>query len=72
MKTIWHIVPRWFPAALMMLVIFTFSSQPGENLPDFLNWDYLIKKAGHVIGYGALALSYLHALRYDCKYYWLA
>jgi VanZ family protein len=69
MKTIWHIVPRWFPAALMMLVIFAFSSQPGESLPDFLNWDCLIKKAGHVIGYGLLALSGLRLFGEDRNTY---
>jgi VanZ family protein len=55
-----------------MLVIFAFSSQPGSKLPNFLDWDYVIKKMGHVIGYALLALSYFHLLRYDKKRYWLA
>ncbi|CAG1013677.1 hypothetical protein ANAEL_04770 [Anaerolineales bacterium] len=55
-----------------MAVIFIFSSQPGDSLPDFLNWDYVVKKGGHAIGYGLLALSYLHFFRYDKKRYWLA
>jgi len=55
-----------------MAVIFMFSSQPGDNLPDFLSWDYAIKKMGHAIGYGLLALSYFHYLKYNREKYWLA
>jgi len=72
MRSIPPIVPRWFPAFVMMLVIFAFSSRPGDSLPDFLDWDYLIKKSGHVIGYGLLALSYLHLLRNSPRKYWVA
>jgi VanZ family protein len=55
-----------------MTVIFIFSSQPGDNLPNFLGWDYVIKKMAHAIGYGLLALSYFHFFNYDNKKYWLA
>jgi len=72
MKKILSIVPRWFPALLTMLVIFAFSSQPGDNLPNFLTWDYIVKKAGHSIGYGLLALSYLQILKNNTRRYWLA
>ena len=72
MKKFLSIVPRWFPALFMMLAIFAFSSQSGDDLPNFLNWDYVIKKSGHSIGYGLLALSYFHFLNYDKKRYWLA
>lgn len=72
MKKILSIVPRWFPALLIMAVIFMFSSQPGDNLPDFLNWDYFVKKAGHIVGYALLALSYFHFLKYNKSKYWLA
>jgi len=56
----------------MMLVIFVFSSQPGRELPYFLDWDYVVKKTSHVIGYALLALSYLHLLRYKKNSHWLA
>jgi VanZ family protein len=56
------IVPRWLPALLLMLVIFGFSSRPSDDLPNFGGWDYFVKKSAHGIGYGLLALSYLHAL----------
>ena len=72
MKKILSIVPRWLPALSIMLAIFVFSSQPGDNLPDFLDWDYVVKKMGHVIGYGLLALSYLYLLRDDKKSFWIA
>ncbi len=62
MKNILLIVPRWFPALLLMLVIFAFSSRASAELPNFGGWDYFIKKSAHAIGYGLLALSYLHAL----------
>jgi VanZ family protein len=56
------IVPRWLPALLLMLVIFGFSSRPGDDLPSFGGWDYFVKKGGHAVGYGLLALAYLRAL----------
>jgi len=46
----------------MMLIIFAFSSRPGDELPNFGGWDYFVKKSAHGIGYGLLALSYLRAL----------
>ena len=72
MKNLLSIVPRWFPAIFFMTVIFTFSSQPGDHLPSFWGWDYPLKKMSHSIGYGLLALSYFHFLRYNKKQYWLA
>lgn len=62
MKKLLDITPRWFPALLMMLVIFGFSSRPGDDLPSFGGWDYFVKKGGHAVGYGLLALAYLRAL----------
>lgn len=48
---------------MIMAIIFAFSSQPGDSLPNFLSWDYFVKKTSHAIGYGLLALSYLHLLK---------
>ncbi len=72
MKNFFAIVPRWIPAFLMMAIIFWFSSQPGDNLPDFLNWDYVVKKLGHFAGYAFLSLCNLHGLKYNPRKYWLA
>jgi VanZ family protein len=71
-KKFLSIVPRWFPALFFMVVIFIFSSRSGDQLPNFLDWDYVFKKIGHAIGYGLLALSYFHYLKYDNRKYWLA
>lgn len=62
MKKLFAIVPRWLPALVLMIVIFLVSSRPGDGLPNFHDWDYFVKKGGHAVGYGLLALSYLHAL----------
>lgn len=72
MKKYISILPRWIPALLLMLAIFAFSSRPGDELPDFQGWDYFIKKGAHAVGYGLLALSYFHVLKWNKRYYWLA
>lgn len=47
----------------MMAAIFFFSSIPGSDMPRFGWVDLLVKKGGHALGYGLLALSVLHALQ---------
>lgn len=48
-----------------MSVIFLFSSQTSEKLPD-LGWaDRLFKKGGHMLGYGLLALTYWHGFGWE-------
>jgi VanZ family protein len=46
----------------MMAVIFAFSSTPSSRLPNFDWADLIVKKGGHALGYGLLALSYLRGL----------
>jgi len=46
----------------MMTAIFIASSIPKEEMPTFGLWDLLVKKGGHLVGYGLLAVAYLHAL----------
>jgi VanZ family protein len=48
----------WGPALLVMVLIFFISSRPSSALPNFSWADSLIKKGGHVLGYGLLALAY--------------
>jgi VanZ family protein len=72
MQKVLSILPRWFPALFMMLVILAFSSQPGHELPHLPGWDYFVKKTSHVLGYALLAMSYLYLLRYRKNVYWLA
>lgn len=45
-----------------MAVIFAFSSTPSTELPNLGWWDTLVKKGGHVTGYGLLALAYWFGL----------
>jgi VanZ family protein len=63
--------PKWLPALLMMLVIFWFSSRPGSE-PLFGWVEFLIKKAGHMIGYALLALSYWRAFDFKVEKRWIA
>jgi len=50
---------------LLMVAIFALSSRPSDELPRFGAVDTLIKKSGHVLGYGLLALSYWRGFRWD-------
>jgi VanZ family protein len=58
---------RWWAALLMMAAIFGFSSIPSAEMPDFGLLDTLVKKGGHALGYGLLALSYLRGLKGNNK-----
>jgi len=53
---------RWGPALLVMAVIFTASSFSKAGLPQFGTWDWAVKKAGHMLGYGLLGVFYLRGL----------
>ena len=63
---------RWLPAILVMATIFILSSIPSQELPKFGFWDTLVKKGGHVMGYGLLALSFWFAMKWERKWIWLA
>jgi len=63
---------RWFPALFLMLVIFLVSNTPSTELPDYGFWDMLVKKGGHMVGYGLLAGAYWYGLGFDRKKGWLA
>jgi VanZ family protein len=45
-----------------MAIIFAASSQPKSAIPDFGAWDWIFKKAGHLLSYAALALAWQHGL----------
>lgn len=63
---------RWLPALALMAAIFSFSSIPSREMPSFGFWDTLVKKGGHMFGYGMLALSFWYALGWERKRLWLA
>lgn len=63
---------KWLPALLMMLVIFWFSAQPASEMPTFDWAESVVKKGGHMIGYGLLAMSYWRAFDFRAEKRWLA
>jgi VanZ like family len=58
---------RWGLALLMMVAIFGFSSIPSSEMPQFGGWDLIVKKGGHALGYGLLALTYLRGWKGESK-----
>lgn len=63
---------RWLPAVVIMAIIFFLSSTPKAALPQFGWMDVIIKKAGHVCGYGLLTVAYWYALGFERRCWWLA
>lgn len=47
---------QWAPLILWMALIFVLSDQPKANIPDAGQWDLLVKKGGHFLGYALLWL----------------
>jgi len=62
---------KWLPAIIIMIVIFWFSSQPGDSLPNFDWADRFVKKSGHVIVYGLLSSSYWYGLNMKRNRQWM-
>lgn len=62
MSRLWEFLNRWGAALVMMLIIFGFSARPPSALPHFSWADAVIKKGGHMLGYGLLALAYWRGL----------
>ena len=63
---------RWLPALLLMLVIFLLSSIPSEEMPNIGTWDTVLKKTGHMLGFGLLAVVFWFALQWKGKHAWTA
>ena len=63
---------NWIPAIVIMVVIFLFSAQPSTRLPNFDWADRIVKKGGHMVEYGILALAYWYAFGWAGKRRWLA
>jgi VanZ family protein len=62
----------WLPAITIMGVLFGFSSTPATKLPSFGLMDLVVKKGGHMCGYGLLACAYWYGLRFEKRRGWLA
>jgi VanZ family protein len=41
-------------------------------MPNFGPTDLFVKKGGHMLGYGLLALAYWYGLRFEKRSWWLA
>jgi VanZ family protein len=54
-------IKRWGPVLLMMALIFLASSIPGDRMPNAGQWDFSVKKGGHMTGYALLAVSLMQA-----------
>src|SRR3970040_561307 len=53
---------RWLPALGMMAAIFALSSLTSDRIPFFGEYDLLVKKGAHALGYAMLAAAYYFAL----------
>jgi VanZ family protein len=62
---------RWLPAITIMVVIFSVSSIPSQEMPSFGLWDLIIKKGAHMLGYGLLALTLWFGMRFEKRLWWL-
>jgi VanZ family protein len=67
MQIIKDFIYRWGMSILIMTAIFIFSSTPGDKLPNFGFIDSLVKKGGHMLGYGLLSEAYWHGLKWNKK-----
>lgn len=63
---------RWLPAIGMMAIIFAASNTPAQSIPNFGPVDVIVKKAGHMLGYGLLASAYWYGLHFKKDRWWLA
>jgi VanZ family protein len=57
----WNWMQRWGPVLLMMGLIFLASSVPSDRMPKVENFDTLVKKGGHMLGYALLGMSLVRA-----------
>ncbi len=72
MRKAFNLTVRWGPALVIMSVIFLLSSQTRSRLPNFGPLDYIVKKSGHMLGYGLLASAYWWGLGRGRRQSWYA
>jgi len=61
----------WWPALVMIAAIFMFSSIPSSDMPVFDGWDTIVKKGGHMLGYGLLTVAFWRGFEWKKKLFWL-
>jgi VanZ family protein len=57
-----QITGRWLPPILLMFIIFIFSSMSSIPQVNDTYLDTVLKKLGHMLGYGLLMISWIRAL----------
>jgi hypothetical protein len=62
---------KFLPALLTMLAMFLFSARPGDIFP-MSTWRQIFFKAGHVVGYAMLAMSYWRVFDFKNERRWVA
>lgn len=55
---------RWIPSTIIMGIIFASSNQTSMDIPNFGLFDFLVKKAGHIIGYALLSTTLFYGFRW--------
>ena len=65
MQKLRNFAVRWGPAIVWMAVLFGASATPGEDLPTFGPFDFVVKKGGHMLGYAVLAILFRRALGWE-------
>jgi VanZ family protein len=66
-----NIFMKWLPASLIMLAIFLFSAGSSMDVQNDLI-ERVVKKGGHIVGYGMLALSIWRGFEFRGNRRWLA
>lgn len=61
---------KWTPALLTLVAIFLFSARPSTDV-EYNLLRHVADKAGHVIGYALLALSFWRGVEFDRSKRWL-
>jgi VanZ family protein len=65
-------IRTWLPALVLMAAIFLLSSIPADELPKIGSIDSIVKKSGHMAGYGLLVACYWYGLSFSIRRKWLA
>ncbi len=60
-----EVAVRWGPVLAWMAALFLASATPGPDIPTFGTWDYVVKKSGHMIGYGVLGVLCRRAIGWE-------
>jgi len=63
---------KWLSAVGVMAAIFLISSLPSDELPIFGWADLIVKKGGHMLGYGLLAVSWWRGFTWRDDKRWVA